>query len=297
MYIIDKEFLMASVDRQDFFHQSSILKLFNVKKQRSSGFIKLKQLEKIFKDNELDKSVLDWIMMEMSGMNLLKERKIGENEIISFKKFKDMMGKNYWHYFSLAKIFKTAKYSHLPTIWNCDFGLRYTLLRAIRFYLPYGFHSSDNPPKDNMFPIEMWTRNRSDEELRSVCVWTCVSHRQQPRLIMLVLEVFIFKLLPINWFSTSPIEMSEVTSLQHELRYHTVKYRALVVELLARFCSAFLTCAEAPEIFCCLRNIIKQLKFDLTRLLIIDCNFKENPNIFHFLLLTFQPRFTLASIH
>jgi len=95
MYIIDKEFLMASVDRQDFFHQSSILKLFNVKKQRSSGFIKLKQLEKIFKDNELDKSVLDWIMMEMSGMNLLKERKIGENEIISFKKFKDMMGKNY----------------------------------------------------------------------------------------------------------------------------------------------------------------------------------------------------------
>ncbi|KAG5513655.1 hypothetical protein PMAC_000693 [Pneumocystis sp. 'macacae'] len=49
---------------------------------------------------------------------------------------------------------------------------------------PYldNIHALDNLPKDDMLAVEPRRHDGRNEELRPVCVWACICHRQQPGL-------------------------------------------------------------------------------------------------------------------
>lgn len=69
-----------------------------------------------------------------------------------------------------------------------------------------------------------------DEELRTVGVLACVCHAQQALLGVLQLEVFIFKLVPVDGFAASPITLGEITTLNHEVLDDAVERRPFVAE-------------------------------------------------------------------
>lgn len=64
---------------------------------------------------------------------------------------------------------------------------------------------------------------------------------------MLELEVLVSELLSVDGFSTSSVEVGEVTSLEHELWDNSVEDRSLVSESL-------LSSAESSEVLSGLRN-------------------------------------------
>lgn len=72
----------------------------------------------------------------------------------------------------------------------------------------------------------------SDEELRTVRVGSGVSHRQQSRLGVLELEVFILELVAVDGLSTGTVSVGEVTALQHEVGDDSVEGGAGVAEAL-----------------------------------------------------------------
>lgn len=74
-----------------------------------------------------------------------------------------------------------------------------------------------------MLAIEPGTWYKGDEELRAVCVWSCVRHGQKAWDIMLELEVFVGEAATVDGFSSSAIVIGEVAALSHEIGDHTME--------------------------------------------------------------------------
>lgn len=100
-----------------------------------------------------------------------------------------------------------------------------------------------------MLSVEPWASNSGDEELGPVGVWTSISHGEQTWGSVLELEVLVSELLSVDGFSTSAVEVGEVSSLEHELRDDSVENGSLVAESL-------LSSAESSEVLSGLRNDI-----------------------------------------
>jgi hypothetical protein len=69
--------------------------------------------------------------------------------------------------------------------------------------------------KHHMLAIKMWSLINTNEELRSICVWACVSHGQTSKagvLSCFSFETLICKLFSINRLSTCSIALGEVTT-------------------------------------------------------------------------------------
>ncbi len=69
-------------------------------------------------------------------------------------------------------------------------------------------------------------------------------------------EVFVCKFFAVNRFTAGAIAAGKISTLQHELRNDTVKFRALVMQLLATLANALLASAEGTEVFGCLGNLL-----------------------------------------
>ena len=66
-------------------------------------------------------------------------------------------------------------------------------------------------------------------------------------LSVLELEVFVGKLLSINALTAGAVMISEIATLKHEVRNHTVENASFIAV-------AFLSSTESTEIFNCFRN-------------------------------------------
>ncbi|GET89186.1 cyclophilin a, putative [Leishmania tarentolae] len=107
-----------------------------------------------------------------------------------------------------------------------------------------GLHSLDDfvalqhLTEDDMLAIQPARRCCAQEELRTVRVGAGVGHRQRSRtevLAGLASEGLIGEFSAVDGLATSTIAVSEVATLAHELRDHTVERAARVAEpLLAR---------------------------------------------------------------
>jgi UDP-3-O-[3-hydroxymyristoyl] glucosamine N-acyltransferase len=62
-----------------------------------------------------------------------------------------------------------------------------------------------------------------DEKLAAIGAGTRVGHREEERSVVLELEVLIGEFLAVNGFTTSSVEIGEVTTLDHKLLDHTVE--------------------------------------------------------------------------
>jgi len=113
-----------------------------------------------------------------------------------------------------------------------------------------------NLAEDNVAAVEPVGDDGGDEELRAVGVGASVGHGEEEWLLVLELEVLIWELLAVDGLSTSAVTTGEVTTLQHEIRDHTV-------ELGAGVAKARLTSAELLEVIDGLGDdIIEELEVD-----------------------------------
>ena len=85
----------------------------------------------------------------------------------------------------------------------------------------------------------------TNEELRSIRVWTSVGHRQNTFVSMRVPNLFVLKLLTVYGNSTCAITSGRITTLHHESIDNSVKFVALIVFTLA----AVLSGTKSSEVF------------------------------------------------
>ena len=139
------------------------------------------------------------------------------------------------------------------------------------------FYSS----KDHMFVIKPACGLKSNEKLRTIGIFTWISHRQKSFNSMLYLKVFILKLFTVNALSSSTIEVSEVASLHHKAFYNTMKNCVLKWNKFPRTLGlSSLSCAELSKIFSSLRShILKEFHSDSPSLFVIDTNIKVDSGV------------------
>lgn len=85
----------------------------------------------------------------------------------------------------------------------------------------------------------------TNEELRSIRVWTSVGHRQNTFVSMGVPNLFVLKLLTVYGNSTCAITSGRITTLHHKSIDNSVKFVALIVFTLA----AVLSGTKSSEVF------------------------------------------------
>mmetsp|Transcript_20606 Transcript_20606/g.83641 ORF Transcript_20606/g.83641 Transcript_20606/m.83641 type:complete len:152 (-) Transcript_20606:306-761(-) len=79
-----------------------------------------------------------------------------------------------------------------------------------------------------MAAVKMRCWNSCNKELRSICVWASICHGQKSWGNMLELKVLVLECSTVNALATGPIEVSEVSSLDHERRDDAVEHASLV---------------------------------------------------------------------
>jgi len=99
-----------------------------------------------------------------------------------------------------------------------------------------------------MLTVEPLSLDSAQEELRSVGVGTSVGHRQDTRASMLEGEVLVGEFLTVDGLTTSTVSASEVTTLAHELRDHTMERGTLEVERAAGFAHSLLAGAQGTKV-------------------------------------------------
>lgn len=115
--------------------------------------------------------------------------------------------------------------------------------------------SADDFTEDDVLAVQPGAGNSGNEELRTVGVLTSVSHGEQERFGVLVDEVFISEFFTINGLATSAVVVSEITTLDHEVRDDSVESGSCIAE-------ALFTSAESAEVFSSLGNIVVELEDD-----------------------------------
>ncbi|KAH3659989.1 hypothetical protein OGAPHI_007194 [Ogataea philodendri] len=127
-----------------------------------------------------------------------------------------------------------------------------------------GVVSLDNLAENNVGTVQPWTWDRGNEELRSVGVWTGIGHGQQTRLGVLLLEALVGKPLAVDRPAAVPVEVGDVSTLQHEARNHSVENGVLVSK-------ALLAGTQCSEVLGGLWNdLVVQVKHDTRLFLAID---------------------------
>lgn len=108
-----------------------------------------------------------------------------------------------------------------------------------------------------MTVVQPGSLHSRDKELRSIGVWSSISHAHDAGSGMLKSEVLVFEFVSINGLSSSTVVVGEVTTLAHEVWDDAMECGALVaVTLLAG--------TQSAEVLACLWDDIsaklKQLK-------------------------------------
>lgn len=104
----------------------------------------------------------------------------------------------------------------LSTVSDYDLLRGRARLASIRFDRLDDVHAFNDASKHSVFTVEPRSGDRTDKELRSICVGSSIGHRQHSRLRVLQTEILISKFLSIDRLSSGPISTSEVTTLNNK---------------------------------------------------------------------------------
>lgn len=133
-----------------------------------------------------------------------------------------------------------------------------------------------------MLAVQPGAGDSADEELRSVSVGASVSHGQDTRSSVLMDKVLISELSAVDRLTAGARAVSEITSLEHELRDNSVENRVLEVQGLSALAHSLLSSAESSEVLGSLRDGIGvQLHDDSSSGLVTDSEVKENLRVGH----------------
>jgi hypothetical protein len=150
-----------------------------------------------------------------------------------------------------------------------------TALCAAAFESLNDVHTFDNFTENDVFSIEPWAWDGSDEELGSVSVRTSVGHGKKTWLGVFNWETFIIEFGSVDGFTTSSVSNGEVTTLDHELWDDSVEWASLVAKVFSRSAFSLFTSAKSTEVFASLWEfVIVKLENDTACWSSADCNIK-----------------------
>ena len=150
-----------------------------------------------------------------------------------------------WEYFPIITFFQFSAFCN-----NTQFGRFFTFHLHIFQNLCHT-HSFNPLAKYHVLPIQVWSQNCGDEGLGAIDVAARVGHAQQSLLVMLIMEIFTFRFFTTNAFSTCPILIWEVSTLNHQFLNNSMQRTSFEME---RFPSggsnAFFSYIQCTIIFC-----------------------------------------------
>ena len=115
-----------------------------------------------------------------------------------------------------------------------------------------------------MFPIKMRGRHRRNKELTPICIRSAISHTQQERPIVLLLEILVVEFVAVYALAAGAIASGEVAALEHELRDDAVEAGSLVSE-------TFFASAEGAKVFGGAGNcVVVEVEDDASRGAVVD---------------------------
>ena len=121
-------------------------------------------------------------------------------------------------------------------------------LGSVGFDSLHDVQSFDDTSENDVLSVEPLGLDGAEEELRSVGVWSSISHGEDSWSGVLLLEVLVWELLSVDGFSSSSVSAGEVSSLDHEVRDDAMKLGSLEVEWLSRLSDSIFSGAESAEI-------------------------------------------------
>ena len=166
--------------------------------------------------------------------------------------------------------------SKLTTV--CDFNIFHwfvTRTAGVTLNWVKDTHSINDLSKHDMFSVKVWCCDEAKEELGSICIWTCISHRKNSSAGMLGLKVFILEFVTIDTFSASAVSYCEVTSLSHEACDDSVKFATLEMKRFSTFSITFLSGAKSAEVFRSSRCFFTKLHSDSSSSFSTDWDVKK----------------------
>ena len=175
-------------------------------------------------------------------------------------------------WFSQLRQFDSA----LSAIHNANFFCCLAGLWSNRFHFVEHFNTWNNLSKNDVFAIEMRSRSKTEEELRSVRIWSSVGHWENSPSSVLVVEVLVLKFVSVDTFATSSISSGEIATLCHEPVYDPVEFAAFEVKRLAWFACSFFSRAESTEILGSFRGVFLELDFNPVASLSANCKLEEH---------------------
>ncbi len=131
---------------------------------------------------------------------------------------------------SITRHFYSDTSLALPTVGNDNLSSGPSGSRSLGFDLLDNVHAIDNRSENNMLSVKPCGLHSTQKELGAVGVGSGVGHGQDSRPGVLQFKVLIWKLVPVNGFSSSSIVVGEISSLAHEISDDTVEARTLVTE-------------------------------------------------------------------
>ena len=127
-----------------------------------------------------------------------------------------------------------------------------------------------NLAKNCVLSIEPGTGYEGDEELRAICIRSCISHGEKSGNIMLDLEVFIRESPSVDGLATGAIVVCEVSSLCHEVVDDTMEMWLFEAE-------ALLVGAKSSEVGGSLGGLfVEELKDKFADLFLPEVDFEED---------------------
>lgn len=155
---------------------------------------------------------------------------------------------------------------HLPALGNHNVLRWFLVVGAREFNLLHNIHAFDNLTKDNVFTIEMWSRDASNEELTPISVRTAVSHGKKTRGIKFEGKVLIGKFIgAVDGLRACAIAEDEISTLDHEVFDHSMELATFVAKRSSLGILRF-TGAELTHVLCRFRrDVLEQLHFDTSK--------------------------------
>ena len=118
----------------------------------------------------------------------------------------------------------------LSTFFNFDWPRRFTTLGSNAFNFLDNVHAFDHTSENNMLnivdkdqlslpelqsylSIKPLSLDCAKEKLRTICARSSIGHWENTRSCVLELEVLVSKFHSVNWFTTSTVVISEISSL------------------------------------------------------------------------------------
>lgn len=202
----------------------------------------------------------------------------------------NLLYKTYFKFLSIFSFFELAAFCNNTLCWSFSWLWSYTF-KSIK-NLP----SFINLSKYCVFSVKPIACNKCHEELWTISVWSSICHWKISSSWMFNSEVFIFKLHSVNWFSSSSISGSKITSLSHKFSNNSMESRTFIMKSFSTFAHSLFSSAQCSKILCSIWTFVCiKLHFYSTSDLTFNCYIEKYFWVYHDLFIQIRKIFNMIN--